>query len=50
MIRDGIPVSEVEPAGPEELALVEASGWREWPPRLPGQPIFYPVFSQEDAG
>jgi len=27
------------PTGPEELALVEASGWREWPPRLPGQPI-----------
>jgi hypothetical protein len=26
------------PAGPEELALVEASGWTEWPPRLPGQP------------
>ncbi|HEY5988381.1 MAG TPA: hypothetical protein VIV12_18685, partial [Streptosporangiaceae bacterium] len=25
------------PTGPEELALVEASGWREWPPRLPGQ-------------
>ncbi len=24
------------PTGPEELALVEASGWREWPPRLPG--------------
>jgi hypothetical protein len=31
------------PTGPEELALVKASGWREWPPRLPGQPIFYPV-------
>lgn len=24
------------PTGPEELALVEASGWCEWPPRLPG--------------
>ena len=23
------------PTGSEELALVEASGWREWPPRLP---------------
>ena len=30
------------PTGPEELAPVEASGWREWPPRLPDQPIFYP--------
>jgi hypothetical protein len=37
------------PAGPEELALVEASGWREWPPRLPGQPIFYPVLNAEYA-
>jgi hypothetical protein len=35
------------PTGPEELALVEASGWREWPPRLPGQPIFYPVLNEE---
>src|SRR6266498_6086810 len=37
MIRDGIPVSEVESAGPDELALVEASGWHGWPPRLPGR-------------
>lgn len=37
------------PAGPEELALVEASGWREWPPRLPGQPMFYPVLNEEYA-
>ncbi len=31
------------PVGPEELALIEASGWRRFPPRLPDQPIFYPV-------
>jgi hypothetical protein len=37
------------PTGPQELALVEASGWREWPPRLPEQPIFYPVLNQEYA-
>jgi hypothetical protein len=37
------------PTGPEELALVEASGWREWPPRLPDQPIFYRVLNQEYA-
>ena len=37
------------PTGPEELALVEASGWREWPPRRPDQPIFYPVLNQEYA-
>ena len=28
---------------------MEASGWREWPPRLPGQPIFYPVLSEQYA-
>ena len=37
------------PTGPEELALVQASGWREWPPRLPEQPIFYPVLNEEYA-
>ena len=37
------------PTGPEELALVESSGWRAWPPRLPDQPIFYPVLSREYA-
>ncbi len=37
------------PTGPEELALVEASGWREWPPRLPEQPIFYPVLNENYA-
>jgi len=37
------------PTGPEELALVEASGWRRWPPRLPGQPIFYPVLNENCA-
>lgn len=37
------------PTGPEELALVESSGWREWPPRLPDQPIFYPVLNLEYA-
>jgi hypothetical protein len=37
------------PTGPEELALVEASGWRAWPPRLPEQPIFYPVLNKSYA-
>jgi hypothetical protein len=37
------------PTGPEELALVEASDWHEWPPRLPDQPIFYPVLNEEYA-
>ncbi|MFC7934688.1 ADP-ribosylation/crystallin J1 [Streptomyces sp. NPDC057387] len=37
------------PTGPEELALVEASGWTAWPPRLPEQPIFYPVLNEDYA-
>src|SRR6516165_5636473 len=37
------------PVGPNELALIEASGWRAFPPRLPGQPIFYPVLNEEYA-
>ena len=37
------------PTGPKELALVEESGWRAWPPRLPDQPIFYPVLNEDYA-
>lgn len=37
------------PTGPTELALVEASDWRAWPPRLPDQPIFYPVLNEDYA-
>jgi len=35
--------------GQRELDLVRASGHREWPPRLPDQPIFYPVTNEEYA-
>ena len=37
------------PVGPKELALIEASGWKAFPPRLPEQPIFYPVTNEEYA-
>lgn len=37
------------PVGPKELDLIAASGWREYPPRLPEQPIFYPVMNEEYA-
>jgi len=37
------------PVGPRELARLEAGGWRRWPPRLPEQPIFYPVTNPEYA-
>ncbi len=37
------------PVGPKELALIAAGGFREFPPRLPEQPIFYPVLNEEYA-
>jgi hypothetical protein len=37
------------PVGPKELELIGQSGFREFPPRLPDQPIFYPVLNQEYA-
>ena len=37
------------PTGPNELTLVEASGFTRWPPRLPEQPIFYPVTNEQYA-
>lgn len=37
------------PTGRRELELVRASGYREWPPRQPEQPIFYPVLNEENA-
>jgi len=37
------------PVGPKELELIAASGYREFPPRLPDQPIFYPVLNEEYA-
>lgn len=37
------------PVGPKELALIEASGMASFPPRLPEQPIFYPVLTEDYA-
>ena len=37
------------PVGPKELALIRASGMKAFPPRLPEQPIFYPVLNEEYA-
>jgi len=37
------------PVGTRELALIEATGFRAFPPRLPEQPIFYPVTNQAYA-
>jgi hypothetical protein len=37
------------PIGPAELELIRQTGMRAFPPRLPEQPIFYPVLSKEYA-
>jgi hypothetical protein len=37
------------PVGPEELALIREAKMRAFPPRLPEQPIFYPVLSEDYA-
>jgi hypothetical protein len=37
------------PVGPAELRLIRESGWKRFPPRLPEQPIFYPVTNERYA-
>jgi hypothetical protein len=37
------------PVGPEELDLIRKAGMRTFPPRLPEQPIFYPVLTESYA-
>jgi hypothetical protein len=37
------------PVGQGELELIRENGFREFPPRLPEQPIFYPVLTEEYA-
>ena len=47
------PVNETttlyRPVGEKELNLIQISGYRVFPPRLPHQPIFYPVLNEEYA-
>jgi hypothetical protein len=38
------------PVGKKELELIRASGFRAFPPRLPGQPFFYPVLKTAPKG
>jgi hypothetical protein len=49
MNREISTVTLYRPVGPEELALLKAHNFRRWPPRLPEQPIFYPVTTEEYA-
>lgn len=37
------------PLGEKELELIGQSGYTRFLPRLPGQPIFYPLFNEEYA-
>ena len=37
------------PVGPRELELIKALNYKAFPPRLPEQPIFYPVTNEEYA-
>jgi hypothetical protein len=42
-------VTLYRPTGSRELALIRDSEWSAFPPRLPEQPIFYPVVEEEYA-
>ena len=37
------------PVGEAELKLIAESGYKAFPPRLPDQPIFYPVLNEKYA-
>ena len=37
------------PTGEKELELIREAAWRAFPPRLPEQPIFYPVLDERYA-
>lgn len=42
-------VTLFRPVGQKELELIQESSFKEFPPRLFHQPIFYPVLNQEYA-
>lgn len=44
-----VAITLYRPVGSAELELIEQSGWRAFPPRLPEQPIFYPVTNEDYA-
>ena len=43
------PMKLFRPVGEKELQLIQDSGNKEFPPRLPEQPIFYPVLNLKYA-
>ena len=42
-------VTLFRPVGQQELDLIRDAKWRAFPPRLVGQPIFYPVVTEDYA-
>jgi hypothetical protein len=48
-MRNDETVTLFRPVGPAELELIRASGFRAFPPRLPDQPLFYPVLTEDYA-
>lgn len=42
-------VTLFRPVGSDELKLIAESGFKSFPPRLPEQPIFYPVLNEDYA-
>lgn len=48
-MTDTVTVTLFHPTGQAELDLIRAAEWRAFPPRLPEQPIFYPVLNEEYA-
>lgn len=49
MNTDSKTITLWRPIGPEELALIAQTDMRAFPPRLPEQPIFYPVLTESYA-
>ena len=49
MLANEETVTLWRPVGPKELELIQQTGMRSFPPRLPDQPIFYPVLTEEYA-
>lgn len=49
MAGDDHTTTLYRPVGGRELELIEETGFRAFPPRLPEQPIFYPVLNEAYA-
>jgi hypothetical protein len=49
MMSEDDLITLFRPVGPKELDLIRSTGNRAFPPRLPEQPIFYPVLNESYA-